>query len=224
MPPANGLQVKRPPSLREEVYQAIYAQLMSQKIPPGGRISVDNLVRELGVSQTPIREALSQLEARGLVVKTHLIGYCATDQLDRKRLEELYELRLLLEPTAAGNAAANITDEALQALDQLHAQMASISGPDARQRYSQFAIKDEAFHDAIADAGGNSLVREALARLHTHTHLFRLYFHATATKDALDEHVEILEAIRSRNKASAELAMRKHIEKSQARFVTFFED
>ena len=80
--------------LGDEVYNAIYSQLMSHAIAPGGRISVDYLVRELGVSQTPIREALSRLEAQGLVVKTHLIGYSAASQMDKSRLEQLYELLL----------------------------------------------------------------------------------------------------------------------------------
>ena len=60
--------VKRPARLGDEVYNAIYAQLLSHKIAPGSRISIDNLVREMGVSQTPIREALSRLVAQGLVV------------------------------------------------------------------------------------------------------------------------------------------------------------
>ncbi|MDB5623176.1 MAG: GntR family transcriptional regulator [Devosia sp.] len=107
---APGL-IKRPTRLGEEVYNAIYGQLMSRQIAPGGRISVDRLVRELGVSQTPIREALSRLEAQGLEVKTHLVGYSAAEQLDRRRLEQLYELRLLLEPFAAARAARNMSAE-----------------------------------------------------------------------------------------------------------------
>src|SRR5918993_2685520 len=111
--------LRRPARLGDEVYNAIYSQLMSHKITPGGRISVDNLVRELGVSQTPIREALSRLEAQGLVVKTHLIGYSAADQLDRSRLEQLYELRLLLEPFAAAKAAVNMTDASIHRLETI---------------------------------------------------------------------------------------------------------
>ena len=74
---------------------------MALRIAPGSRITVDNLVRELNVSQTPIREALGRLEGEGLVIKTHLIGYSAAPQISRRRFDELYELRLLLEPEAA---------------------------------------------------------------------------------------------------------------------------
>src|ERR1700742_5044635 len=90
--------VQRPNSLANEVYENIYAQLMALRIAPGARITVDNLVRELNVSQTPIREALGRLEGEGLVVKTHLVGYSAAPQITKRQFDELYSLRLLLEP------------------------------------------------------------------------------------------------------------------------------
>ncbi|TIV72373.1 MAG: GntR family transcriptional regulator, partial [Mesorhizobium sp.] len=99
-------RIQRANSLAGDVYEAIFAQLMSLKIPPGSRITVDNLVREFDVSHTPIREALGRLEGEGLVVKTHLIGYRAAPQITRRRFDELYELRLLLEPAAAAKATA----------------------------------------------------------------------------------------------------------------------
>ncbi|WP_052161821.1 GntR family transcriptional regulator [Hoeflea sp. BAL378] len=219
---ASGL-VRRPTRLGEEVYAAIYAQLMSLKIPPGGRISVDSLVREFGVSQTPIREALSRLEAQGLVVKTHLIGYSAADQIGRERLHQLYELRLLLEPFAARRAALAITDEAIAALEAVDRDMHEKGHEDARLAYGEFARSDAAFHDGIALASGNAPVQEALARLHVHVHLFRLYFHARATSDANEEHARILAAIRGRDPEGAEQAMREHIERSRGRFMSIFD-
>lgn len=217
-----GGLVQRPARLGDEVYNALYAQLMSLKIPPGGRISVDSLVRELGVSQTPIREALSRLEAQGLVVKTHLIGYSAAPQMDRERLEQLYELRLLIEPFAAARAARHADADAIAALEQSDSEMNHIRDEDARLAYGRFAQKDGAFHDMIALAGGNALVHEALSRLHIHVHLFRLYFHTRATIDANVEHARILDAIRNRDAEQAEAAMRFHIEQSRQRFMMTF--
>jgi DNA-binding GntR family transcriptional regulator len=214
--------LRRPPRLGDEVYNAIYARLMSLRIPPGGRISVDNLVRELGVSQTPIREALSRLEAQGLVVKTHLIGYSAASQMDRVRLEQLYELRLLLEPFAAGRAALNMNDEAMAALEALDREMKGPRNEDARLAYGQFAQSDGAFHDLIAIGSGNALIQETLSRLHTHVHLFRLYFTARATTDANKEHARIISAIKRHDANGAEAAMRDHIERSRERFMVIF--
>lgn len=214
--------LRRPTRLGEEVYNAIYSQLMSHKIPPGGRIAVDSMVRELGVSQTPIREALSRLEAQGLVVKTHLIGFSAATQMDRSRLEQLYELRLLLEPFAAGRAAERMTDESLAALDRLAAEMQEGDDSDPGQAYSRFARLDSEFHDLIAMASGNELVRETLENLHTHVHLFRLFYHSRATIEALAEHKRIIDALRRGSTDGAREAMHQHIERSKARFVSSF--
>lgn len=217
-PPSNP--IKRPPRLGDEVYNTIYAQLMSQKILPGSRISIDNLARELGVSQTPIREALSRLEAQGLVVKTHLIGFSAASQMDRTRFDQLYELRLLLEPFAARKAADLITAEQFETLKRLADEM-SVSG-QGRVSYSDFARLDGQFHDLIALASGNDLIQETLANLHTHMHLFRLFHHQQAASTANTEHADLIEALEARDGDRAETAMRTHVERSYDRFSTFF--
>ncbi|MDO8361162.1 MAG: GntR family transcriptional regulator, partial [Devosia sp.] len=100
--------IPRPTSLVGGVYETIFSRLMALKIAPGSKITVDNLARELRVSHTPIREALGRLEGEGLVVQTHLIGYRAAPQIERRQFEELYELRLLLEPDAAQRATTRL--------------------------------------------------------------------------------------------------------------------
>src|SRR5215467_14076831 len=102
--------IARPPGLADEVYRRIRADIMSLRIPPDSRVTVDNLARELGVSQTPIREALSMLEANGLVSKRHFAGYATSPRMNRARLDELFEFRLLVEPHAARKAARMMTD------------------------------------------------------------------------------------------------------------------
>jgi DNA-binding GntR family transcriptional regulator len=220
--PGDATSLRRPVRLGEEVYNMLYAQLMSNKIPPGGRIAVDILVRELGVSQTPIREALSRLEAQGLVVKTHLIGYSAAEQLNKSRLEQLYELRLLLEPELAAKAALKMSDEAIEAVAALGREMNELGADKLLGAYGQFARRDGEFHDLIAQGSGNEWAREALANLHTHVRLFRLLHHAQATKQANQEHAQIIAALRKRDPEAASKAMRRHIERSRDRFATSF--
>src|ERR1700743_354853 len=118
-------QIARPSGLVDEFYRGIRADIMSLKIPPDTRISVDNMVRELGVSQTPIREALSMLEAIGLVTKKHFIGYCTAPRLDRRQLQELFEFRLLIEPYAARRAAEAMSEGTMRALEGVAGQMDS---------------------------------------------------------------------------------------------------
>jgi DNA-binding GntR family transcriptional regulator len=216
-------QIQRPTGLVEDVYEAIYAQLMSLKIAPGSRITVDNLVREFNVSQTPIREALGRLEGEGLVVKTHLIGYRAAPQITRRHFDELYELRLRLEPYSAAKAAARMSPEQLEMLRDAAGVMERRDAKDDRRRYSNFARQDALFHDKIMACAENELIRQTVAFQHTHFHIFRLMFHARVTEEALDEHAAIIAAFAAANPEEAEAAMRAHIERSRDRLLMAFD-
>ena len=216
-------RIQRANSLSGDVYEAIFAQLMSLRIPPGSRITVDNLVKEFNVSHTPIREALGRLEGEGLVLKTHLIGYRAAPQITRRRFDELYELRLLLEPAAAAKAAAALDEERLAALHEAAGVMARRVGKDERLRYSNFARQDAIFHDKIMEYAQNELIRETLNHQHTHFHIFRLMYHSRVTEEALDEHEAILAAFASGDADAAAKAMRVHIENSRDRLLPAFE-
>jgi DNA-binding GntR family transcriptional regulator len=218
---AGGLA--RPASLAGSVYDAIFAQLMSLQIPPGARITVDNLVRELNVSHTPIREALGRLEGEGLVLRAHLVGYRAAPQVSRDRFDELYELRLMLEPEAAAKAAERIDAAGLKALEQLAGVMAKTNdGADERLRYSDFARQDAEFHDKILDIAGNGLMRDVLRMQHTHFHIFRLMYHRLVTSEALDEHEALMDALRRGDPQLARDAMRVHIQNSRIRLLPAF--
>jgi DNA-binding GntR family transcriptional regulator len=221
-PDASGF-IQRSNSLAGSVYDAIFAQLMSLKIAPGARITVDNLVRELNVSQTPIREALGRLEGEGLVVKTHLIGYSAAPQIARRRFDELYQFRLLLEPDSAGKAAIAMDEDKLAVLQEAAGVMGRREGGDERLRYSTFARQDAVFHDKILEIAGNELIRETLNHQHTHFHIFRLMFHSRVTEEALDEHEALLTAFAAGDASAAEKAMRVHLEHSRDRLLPAFD-
>jgi DNA-binding GntR family transcriptional regulator len=220
-----GRQVSlRPVSMVDGVYDNIYERLMSLEIAPGARIAIDVLARDLDISQTPVREALSRLEREGLVRKAHLIGYSAAPQLTRKQFDDLYQFRLLLEPEGARLAAHNMTPEALAEIEATAADMQNGGTPvDRNSRYSRFARADAQFHDAILRIGGNDVIRHALSVRHVHLHIFRLMFHARVTAEALDEHECLLVALRNRNPEAAAQAMRDHIQRSHDRLVAAFE-
>ncbi|WP_395541315.1 GntR family transcriptional regulator [Neotabrizicola sp. sgz301269] len=214
----------RPVSMADGVYDNIYERLMSLDIAPGARIAIDVLARELDISQTPVREALSRLEREGLVRKAHLIGYSAAPQLTRKQFDDLYEFRLLLEPQGARMAARNMTADALAGLEAAAADMQDGSPPvDRNSRYSRFARADAQFHDAILRIAGNNVMRQALSGQHVHLHLFRLMFHARVTVEALDEHETLLVAFRNRDPEAAAQAMHDHIQRSHDRLMLAFD-
>jgi DNA-binding GntR family transcriptional regulator len=208
--------------LADDVYEAIFNKLMALEIAPGARVTVDGLVRELEVSHTPIREALGRLEGEGLVVKTHLVGYSAAPQITRRRFDELYDLRLLLEPSAARRAAERISPEQMRGLKEKAEKMRKLSSKRERPSYSGFARLDADLHNQVMEIAGNELIRDTLAHLHTHFHIFRLMFHARVTEEALSEHDALLDALSSGDAPGAEGAMREHIEHSRQRLLMAF--
>ncbi|WP_192252701.1 GntR family transcriptional regulator, partial [Mesorhizobium caraganae] len=170
--------------------------------------------RQFGISQTPIREALGRLISDGLVTKTHLLGYRVTPQWTRKQFQDLYEIRLLLEPAAARSAAERISPKEAVALTRLVADMHKAVENEKRVNYGRFALHDSELHNLIAQIGGNQLIHETMSRLHAHMHIFRLYFHNWVTQSAIHEHQAIVDAIVGHNPDEAERTMRFHIEES----------
>jgi DNA-binding GntR family transcriptional regulator len=219
-PGGAALTVARPASLADNVYDVLLGQLMTLQIQPGERLTVDNLSRDLGVSQTPLREALGRLEANGLVIKTHLVGYRAAPQLTRKQFEELFDFRLLLEPTAAGRAAAAIDAKKVERAEAMVRKMADAQPGN---HYRDFAVLDSEFHDYLASISGNTLIVDSLARLHTHIHIFRLYSHSRVTQEAIDEHRSIFDKLKKGDAEGTAKAMRSHIEKSRDRVMSIFD-
>jgi DNA-binding GntR family transcriptional regulator len=214
----------RPSSIVDGVYNAIYEQLMALHIAPGARITIDGLARELEVSQTPVREALSRLEREGLVRKAHLIGYSAAPLLTRKQFDDLYSFRLLTEPEGARLAVRNMTTDGLAELEERAAKMRHDGTPsDRSSRYSSFARADADFHDHILRIGGNEVIRTTLANQHVHLHIFRLMFHTRVTQEALEEHDRLLKAFRAGDGAAAAMAMYQHIERSRDRLLAAFD-
>jgi DNA-binding GntR family transcriptional regulator len=210
--------------LADEVYDTLLGQLMSLRIVPDSRVTIDALARELGVSQTPIRDALNRMEADGLVVRVPHAGYRIPPQITRDRFEDMLEVRLLLEPAAARRAAERASTEQVEGLRRMLEEMEQLVGGDGHLAYGAFGLRDAAFHDLVAQSAGNQVVREALARLHTHVHLFRLLYDTQVTYLAMGEHDSVLEAVAARDPDAAAYAMRRHILLSGDRFRRLFDE
>jgi DNA-binding GntR family transcriptional regulator len=220
--PEAGPRIKRAQGFVDEVFEIIRADIMSLKIPPDTRIPIGRLVKELGVSQTPIREALSMLEVLGLVTKKQFAGYCTAPKLTRKRFDQLYEIRLLLEPFAAKCAALRMDDTELTELRELAKRMQP-GESESRASYGKFADDDSELHARIARGSKNYLIEDSLSRLHTHLHIFRLRFDSEVTTEAFSEHARLVDALARRSEGEAEAAMRYHIQKSYDRLLPFAE-
>jgi DNA-binding GntR family transcriptional regulator len=94
---------------------------------------------------------------------------------------------------------------------------------ESRASYSKFADDDSELHERIARGSKNYLIEEALSRLHTHLHIFRLRFDSEVTTEAFAEHARLIDGLQRRSAGEAEAAMRYHIQKSYDRLVPFAE-
>ena len=105
-------------SLVDQVVDTLRERIAEGRIDPGQTIRIESLAREFGISRTPVREAISKLEAQGLVVRR--TGYAATVfEPQRSEVLELYEMRIALEPLAARLALPNVTPELVRELESL---------------------------------------------------------------------------------------------------------
>jgi DNA-binding GntR family transcriptional regulator len=203
--------------LADDVYEAIKGLIMDHLIEPGARVNIDAVARELEVSQTPVRESLARLEADGLVTKLPLRGYSVAPLLTRRELEELFQLRLLIEPWGAAQAARHADDEGVQ---RLRAELASLDeapGGAGYEQYKAMTAHDTRFHDLVLELSGNDAVRAAFDRTHCHLHLFRLHYGSGIGGAALVEHRAVVASVAAGDSRGAQRAMKQHLEASRER-------
>ncbi|MBG6134110.1 GntR family transcriptional regulator [Longispora fulva] len=196
---------------------------MDHGIPPGDRVNIDALSRELEVSPTPVREALARLESDGLVRKRPLAGYTVAPLLTRAEFEELFDLRIVLE-TAAATRAATRAPLAARELALTGADLGmSPDVVDGYRSYADFTALDAQFHDSIAELAGNAMLRDAVFRLHAHLHLHRLHFPQATAGNTGAEHEAIVAAILAGDGDAAATAMHDHLASARARHLAAFE-
>jgi DNA-binding GntR family transcriptional regulator len=226
-------------TLGEEVYETLKALVMEHTLPPGDRINIDALARELDVSPTPVREGLARLESDGLVRKRPLAGYTVSPLLTRAEFNDMFDMRLVLEGAAARWAAeranaefrAEITKNAKVAAQTKPAQTkpapatrgnTTPAQTDRWHSHAEFTNLDAQFHDLIAEATGNPLLRDSIARLHAHLHLHRLFFPFAEAGTTGREHRRVAAAIRAGDADAAEAAMREHLNRARERHLPAF--
>lgn len=195
--------------LREEIKEYLIDAILRGQLRPGDRIIETRIAQDLGVSQTPVREALRDLELLGFVTSEPFRG-TRVRAFTHEELVQIYPIRAAIEGVAARAAATRITTEQLLALEEQIDRMreASELGDEAT------AIEaDIAFHRIIVEASGNRLLEQFWTSLSLATTTFLTFsIHRRAIEGLAARHEPILEALRARDPDRAEAAMRRHIE------------
>ncbi|MDQ7858453.1 MAG: GntR family transcriptional regulator [Armatimonadota bacterium] len=195
--------------LREETFRTLRDAILRGTLRPGTRLVEAKLARRLGISRTPIREALHKLELEGLVRPAGRRGMAVADvNLDDVR--EIMDLREVLESHAAGLAAVRATPDALRVMeDSLARAGRCLAAGDA----SGLLRWNTQFHDAVIASSGSRRLGEIAGRLRGYVVELRLVTLRAPGLPARShqEHVAILAAIRRRRREVAETLMRAHI-------------
>lgn len=191
------------------VYTTLREGILSCRLAPGTRISVAELADRMGVSRTPVRDALQRLEAEGLIVTVPRSQTRVAD-LSMTELDELYGIRILLEGPATEQAAANITDAQLEELRRIVREAEALLTAGDRET---FAAHNTAFHTVIYDAVPNRQLRQLLKDLRSRAQRYIVAFTWVPGRDReiLEDHKRIIEALASRDTALCRRLMEDHV-------------
>lgn len=198
--------------LRERIYQDLKSDILSGRLGTGEVLSVDQLAKRYQVSPTPVKEALRLLQHEDLVEIVPRIG-CRVSHLSLQDVGDLFGFRLIVEGAAARLAARQISEEELAALER----MGDHYRPGDIASYWAYLQSNREFHYRIACATGNKWLARSVGGLLDQ--MQRLFFLRLDLRDAaeemVEEHRQIVAALRARDGAAAERAMVSSIENAR---------
>lgn len=199
--------------LREVVAETLRDAIIQGTLKPGERLMETQLAEELGVSRTPVREAIRKLELEGFVVMIPRRGTYVAG-LSIKDINEVFEIRTALDVLAAGLAAERITDEELEEMERLLVQIGEFIDTDDIHKIVE---ADAEFHDILYRASRNDRLSGIINNLREQFTRFRSISMAYPGRlqNTLDEHRRLVEAIAQRRVEVAQQVAREHMENAE---------
>lgn len=193
-------------SRKNQVYEYLLEAIISNKIPPGTPIVETDISAELNMSRTPIREALKELEAEGLVCRYPSIGTVVT-QITPHDVEEIFALRILLETFALQLSWDKITREELDEVEKIFSELDLNSSRDA------YHEGDKQLHSLIVNRAGNRRLKKYLDLLNSQIERFRRIaaFSSSRPEKSKKEHLEIVQLLKRKDLKACDESLRKHL-------------
>lgn len=203
--------------LREVIFTSLREAIIVGELKPGERLMEVQLAEKMGVSRTPVREAIRKLELEGLVVMLPRKGAHVAD-LSAKDIMDVLEIRATLDGLASALAALRITDEELKDLKHVQAQFIGYVEKDNLQGSVK---KDVEFHDIIYRAARNDKLMQITGNLWEQVQRFRVIYikDFSNSRDIAREHNDILEAICARDVEKARLCAQSHIKEQEEKII-----
>ncbi len=194
-------------SAAAQAYEALVDMLLSRRLEPDAVVQERRLAAELGVSRTPLREAMHRLEGEGLLGRRS-DGALVVPRLDAEETLEVLSVRRLLEVEAAGGAAGRLPAVTLEGLRARLEALAASNDPASPERLAL----DLDLHRAIGEACGNRCLARMIADLRRRTQLFATRRTPERLEPICAEHLAILDALAAGDAAGARAAMAVHID------------
>ncbi|WP_371311931.1 GntR family transcriptional regulator [Pseudovibrio flavus] len=198
-------------SRSQAAYQKLFEAIQTGEIGPGARIREVEIAERFGISRTPVRDAIRRLEGEGLIVHEPRLG-AVVKQMSKREVIELYEMRAVLEGTAARMAAQHASEPEISELEELNALMLEADGDERKA-----AAANRQFHTYLYHAAKNPFLLKSVMALSNALAVLggTTLEGSPRIKEAYEEHKAILEGIRQRDPDKADAAARKHIEYAQ---------
>lgn len=208
-------------SLRVKIYNRLKNAILNGVYKPGESLIEMRLAKELGVSRTPIREAIRQLELEGLVSSIPNKGV-VVEGVSAQDIEDIYTIRKMIEGLAAKWAAEKISDERLKELKDVLDLMEFFTEKGNVEKLSEL---DSRFHDIIFEASKSRPLESVLTNFHNFIQRARLVSVKASGRaiHSLEEHQEIYKALEAHDPETAEQVMIKHVESARENLVPYFE-
>lgn len=199
--------------LRDVVFNTLRHAILKGELEPGERLMEIALAQKLGVSRTPIREAIRKLELEGLVVMVPRKGAEVAD-ITEKDLRDVLEVRTALEELSIELAMKNMTDEDYENLKNASKSFAKDSEGDD---LIKIAEADVAFHEVIYMATGNKRLIQMINNLREQMYRYRLEYIKDKSTHArlVEEHERIIEAMQKQDVNAAKAAIKLHVENQE---------
>lgn len=199
--------------LRDVVFQTLRRGILTGELKPGERLMEIHLANRLGVSRTPIREAIHKLEREGLVTMVPRKG-AQVAQISEKGLKDVLEVRRALDVLAAALACERMTKEELTRLRAAHDEFARLTQTRDAALISKADVE---FHDIITRATGNDRLIQLVNNLSEQMYRYRFEYIKDTSYHALliEEHEEIYKAIAAKDKEMARRAAGRHIDNQE---------
>ena len=196
-------------SQREKTYKTIKKAILTYEVKPGEPLIEEKIANKLGVSRTPVREVLRELEKEGLVKIIPRKGAFIAE-IFPKDIEEIFLLREILECAAVKIAIPKLKEEDLIEIESL---LNSISKNIEMKNYKYIFDTDVKLHSLIVDTAGNRRLSKFLKMLNDQIHRIRILSAIVPGRisESLQEHNDILEALKKRDIDLAERSLRQHI-------------